>query len=143
MQFTYCAPDRAATARRINAYAARFAGDGFAPWTAVLKADDCVVGWGGLNRDPDAPDWGVEVSYFFHPAHWGRGLATELITASLALAFGQLGLPEVGAFTKPANWASLRALQKAGFVFVRYVPELERDHFSLKRPVWEAAATFP
>jgi RimJ/RimL family protein N-acetyltransferase len=139
MQFTFCAPDREATAERIAAYAARFAEDGFAPWTAVLRAEDRVAGWGGLNRDPEAPEWGPEVAYFIHPAYWGRGLATELVTASLDLAFRRLGLAEVGAFTKPENGASARVLRKTGFSFVRYVPELGRDQFAVARRNWRGA----
>ena len=129
MQFTYCAPSREDTARHLETYAARFAEDGFSPWTAVCRSNARVVGWGGLNRDPKAPHWGTEVSYFFHPAYWARGLATELVTASLELAFGALGLPEVGAFTKPSNRASARVLRKTGFSFVCYVPELGRDRY--------------
>ena len=64
-----------------------------------------------------------------HPAHAGRGFATELVRASLALAFDELALPEVWAFTRPANRASARVLQKCGFAFVRHVPALERDQY--------------
>ena len=99
MRFTYCASTREDTAWHLEAYAARFVEDGFAPWTVVCRADEQVVGWGGLNRDPKAPHWGTEVSYFLHPRYWGRGFATELATASLQHAFGELGLSEVDAFT--------------------------------------------
>jgi RimJ/RimL family protein N-acetyltransferase len=51
------------------------------------------------------------------------------VRASLALAWGELGLAEVGAFTRPANRASARVLQKCGFAFVRHVPALERDQY--------------
>lgn len=129
MRFSYCAPSREDTARYLQAYAARFDEDGFAPWTVACRDDERVVGWGGLNRDPKAPHWGTEVAYFFHPDCWGRGLATELVTAALAHAFGELGLSEVGAFTMPANRASARVLEKTGFVRVGYVRELERDRF--------------
>jgi RimJ/RimL family protein N-acetyltransferase len=131
MRFTYCAGSREATREFLDAHAARFAEDGFAPWTLVCKADGRVVGWGGLNRDPHAPHWGTEVSYFVHPACAGRGYATELVRASLALAFDALGLAEVGAFTRPANRASARVLQKCGFAFVQYVSELERDQYGV------------
>jgi ribosomal-protein-alanine N-acetyltransferase len=96
------------------------------------------VGWGGLNRDPEAPHWGTEVAYFIHPSYWGRGLATELVVASLQLAFRQLGLAEVGAFARPQNRASVRVLQRTGFSFVRYVPELERDQFAISVRDWNA-----
>lgn len=132
MRFTWCAPDRDATARYLEAYAGRFAEDGYAPWTAVLKSQDRVVGWGGLNRDPWAPHWGTEVSYFIHRSFWGRGLAGELVAASLEIAFGELGLPAVAAFTRAENHASSRVLRRAGFSFVGHVPELERDRYVVR-----------
>ena len=96
MRYTFCAPSREATAAHIVSYAARFAEDGFASWTVVLEAEQRVVGWGGLNKDPSAPELGVEVAYYLNPAYWGRGLATELVHESLALAFDELGLEDVG-----------------------------------------------
>jgi RimJ/RimL family protein N-acetyltransferase len=137
MRFTYCSPSREATASFIESYAARFTEDGFAPWTAVLVAEQRVVGWGGLNRDPKAPHWGVEVTYFFDPSCWGRGLATELVQASLSHAFRDLGLSEVNAFVRPANDVSVRVLAKAGFARVRFVPELERDAFQISAAFWK------
>ena len=136
MQYTYVAPDREATAAYLEAYDARFAEDGFAPWVAVLRDERRVIGWGGLNRDPKEPHWGVEVAYFIHRCHWGVGLASELVQASLALAFRDLGLPEVIAFTRPANHASSRVLAKAGFSFLRHVTELERDQYVVTPSRW-------
>ena len=133
MRYTFAASDRAATARFVDGYARRFGEDGFAPWTAVLRSDGRVVGWGGLNKDPAEPRWGPEVAYFFHPRVWGHGLATELVRASLDHAFGDLSLPEVFAFTRPANVASQRVLGKCGFERVDYVAELERDRYIVRR----------
>lgn len=151
MRFTYCAPDREATAAYLESYARRFAEDGFAPWTAVLREAprpgerpvERIVGWGGLNRDPRAPRWGVEVAYFLDPACWGRGLATELVQASLVHAFEDLDLRRVGAFVRPENRASVRVLAKAGFVHVRFVPELERDELRIDAAQWRARAIRP
>jgi ribosomal-protein-alanine N-acetyltransferase len=135
MRFTYCAPDRAATAAFLAAHAERFALDGFAPWVAILAAEARLVGWGGLIKDPSAPKWGVEVAYFFDRSVWGRGLASELVRASLAHAFRDLGLPSVGAFVRPANLASVRVLTKAGFARTGWVAELERDQYRASAPV--------
>ena len=136
MQFTYCSPNREATAQYLHAYSARFSEDGFAPWTCVYSADGRVVGWGGLNRDPKAPHWGIEVAYFLDRDYWGRGLATELVQESLVHAFVDLGLPEVGAFVRPGNHASIRVLIKAGFARVEFVPELQRDSFRISATEW-------
>jgi len=140
MRHTYVAPDRESTLRHLEAYAKRFAEDGFSPWTAVLEVEGRVVGWGGLNRDPEEPHWGIEVAYFFHRAYWGRGLATELVRASLDHAFRDLGLEEVIAFTRPANLGSQRVLEKAGFRFARHVAELERGQYVVDRSAWQGAA---
>ncbi len=69
MRHTYLAPDRDATLRHLEAYAARFSQDGFAPWTAVLEREKRIIGWGGLNRDPKEPEYGTELSYFIHPSY--------------------------------------------------------------------------
>lgn len=137
MRFTYCSPSREATAIRLEEYAARFAEDGFAPWTAVLAAEERIVGWGGLNKDPGEPEWGVEVAYYFDPAYWGRGLASELVHESLAHAFDDLDLDHVGAFTRPDNIASARVLVKNGFELTRFVPELERDEYRVSKDSWQ------
>ena len=140
MRFTWCAPDRRGTAVFLESYAERFGEDGFAPWTAVLKGEERVVGWGGLNKDPNAPHWGAEVSYFFHPAYWGRGLASELVAEALRLAFARLRLREVAAFTHRENGASRHLLEKAGFAWLRYEPELEREHFEVRPGRWRRLA---
>jgi ribosomal-protein-alanine N-acetyltransferase len=136
MCFTYCSPSRLATAAQLESYAARYSEDGFAPWTAVLTAEDRVVGWGGLSKDPNEPEWGVEVAYYVGRAYWGRGLAGELVRESLAYAFDELGLDSVGAFTKPENVASVRVLVTDGFERVRFVPELERDEYRISKDSW-------
>ncbi|MGD0272405.1 MAG: GNAT family N-acetyltransferase [Gaiellaceae bacterium] len=136
MKHTICSPSREATVAHIHSYSARFAEDGFAPWTAVLASEERVVGWGGLNKDPGEPHWGVEVAYYIDPAYWGRGLATELVRESLALAFDDLGLDHVGAFSKPENVASVRVLVKNGFEWVRFVDELERDEYRISDEHW-------
>jgi ribosomal-protein-alanine N-acetyltransferase len=142
MRFTYCSPSREATATRLAEYADRFTEDGFAPWTVVLLESDSgvaqqrVIGWGGLNKDPAEPEWGIEVAYYFDRSYWDRGLATELVRESLAYAFEELGLDYVGAFTKLENVASARVLLRTGFERIRFVPELERDEYRISKESW-------
>jgi [ribosomal protein S5]-alanine N-acetyltransferase len=45
---------------------------------------------------------------------WGRGIATEVAAACLAVAFGELGLPRVVALSYPENSPSVRVMQKIG-----------------------------
>ena len=112
--------------RRIAAHEWQRRRDGFGPWTVLTRADNRIIGWGGLYTDPFDPGWGPEVGYFFHPDSWGRGYATELVAASLEVADRVLDLPEVRAFARPENAASRRVLEKAGFEVVRFVREMER-----------------
>lgn len=100
---------------------------GCAPWTIRTRADDAIIGWGGLLEDPFDPGWGVELGYWFAPAVWGRGYASELAAASIIEARDRLRLLELRAFARPENVGSGRVLEKAGFVHERYVPELERN----------------
>ena len=140
MKYTFCAADRAATENFLRSHADRFQEDGYAPWTALLAESGRVVGWGGLGKDPAEPQWGAEVAYFLDPAVWGRGLATEIVSASLDHAFDDVGLDEVGAFARPANAASLRVLEKCGFERFQFVPRLERDWFVARRALRRATS---
>lgn len=129
MQHTYVAPSVEHCLARLSTFEAMRSTWGFAPWVVRTQREGAVVGWGGLSLDPDEPEWGLEVSYAFAPGAWGQGFATELVEASLSVAFGILQAPEVHAFARPANAASARVLQKCGFTLLRYEPRLERNHY--------------
>lgn len=126
MRFTQAVASLRECRRRIAVHERRRRRDGYAPWTIITKADARIIGWGGLYDDPFDPGWGIEVGYFFDPAAWGRGYATELTSACTSLADNVLRLPEVRAFARPENVGSRRVLEKAGFEVVCFVPEMER-----------------
>ncbi len=129
MRHTYIAPNLAHCSARLASYEEMRARLGFAPWVVQRNGDENLTGWGGLSVDPDEPEWGLEVSYALAPHAWGFGYATELVSASLAAAFSELSAPEVSAFARPENTASIRVLEKCGFQRVRFEPRLERLHF--------------
>lgn len=58
----------------------------------------------------------VELGYGTNPGFEGRGYMTEAVTAVAAWAAAQPGVLRVEAETAPDNAASMRVLQKAGFV---------------------------
>jgi ribosomal-protein-alanine N-acetyltransferase len=126
MRYTHADTSLHGCRRRVAVHEWRRRRDGYAPWTIVSKADSRIIGWGGLYDDPFDPGWGVEAGYFFHPAVWGQGYATELMKACTSLADDVLCLSEVRAFARPENVGSRRVLEKAGFEVVRFVPEMER-----------------
>jgi [ribosomal protein S5]-alanine N-acetyltransferase len=134
MKHTQVDPSLRDCRRRIAAYERNRRRYGYAPWTVVRKEDRRIIGWGGLYNDPFDPGWGPEVGYFFHPDVWGRGLATELVGASIDVADRVVRLPRVWAFARVENMASRRVLEKVGFKYSRYVVEMERMLFCRTRP---------
>jgi len=136
MQYTWSSPGLAASERHLRAHAEQRERHGVAPWTVVERASGDVIGWGGLSVDPDEPEWGVEVVYFVRRDHWGRGIASEIVEAALDHGFAGMELEAIGAFARPANAASLRVLEKAGFQLLSYVERLERNHYMLRREHW-------
>jgi ribosomal-protein-alanine N-acetyltransferase len=57
-----------------------------------------------------------KLGYFLDREHTGRGLATEAVGLACRYAFEVLGLHRIEAGVMPSNIASLRVLEKAGFV---------------------------
>lgn len=61
----------------------------------------------------------VEVGYAFYQEFWGRGFATEIAAACLALGRETLHLNTIVAVTSPSNAASQRVLRKVGLEYER------------------------
>jgi RimJ/RimL family protein N-acetyltransferase len=139
MRLTWWAPSREGSEERLRAYAAEKDRLGYAPWTVVQAAEEKVIGWGGLNIDPFDPGWGPEVAYFFHPAYWGKGYATEVVQASLELGFLHVGLDAIIAFAHPENAASIRVLTKCGFRQTGYEVLINRNLYRVEHSEWAAA----
>jgi ribosomal-protein-alanine N-acetyltransferase len=126
MRFTHCHASLRACRRRLAGFEWQRRRAGIAPWAVIAKADQRLIGWGGLYEDPFDPGWGMELGYALHPAAWGQGYASELASVCLDCADTVLRIPEVSAFVHPDNTASRRVLEKVGFVPVRLVPEMQR-----------------
>ena len=94
------------------------------------------VGRGGMRHVAlDGADE-VELAYTLMPDFWGRGLATEMAQALLALARSRLGLMRVVAFTLVTNRASERVMTKLGLEFERQI-----DHAGQPHVLYRAAPT--
>ena len=87
-------------------------------WYAVLdRGSGALVARGGPQATHVAGRDEVEIGWTVDPDRWGQGLATELGAASVAHAFGPLGLAEVVSFTLIENRASRRVMEKLGFAY--------------------------
>jgi RimJ/RimL family protein N-acetyltransferase len=89
------------------------------PWPEGIYAIDIAgeaVGSVSVERRPDVQRCSAEVGYWLAEVHWGRGIATEALRAvtAAALAEPDLWRMETGVFAW--NKASMRVLQKAGYV---------------------------
>jgi RimJ/RimL family protein N-acetyltransferase len=79
-------------------------------------SDRRPVGHGGLFNSPRQAGE-VEVGYVVKPAHWGRGLATEITLASLKIGFESLALRRIIGIAQSANAPSRRVMEKCGMIF--------------------------
>jgi ribosomal-protein-alanine N-acetyltransferase len=109
--------------------AASWERDGFGYWMFFEAATGEPVARGGLARTEFDGRPEVEVGWTVVPERWGEGFATELGAAALAVAFGDLALPDVVAFTMPHNVASRRVMEKLGFAYEKTAPyKVYGDH---------------
>ncbi len=56
----------------------------------------------------------MEIGWRLAAEHCGRGYATEAARATLAFAFGEVGLEEVVSLTVPENLRSRRVMERIG-----------------------------
>ena len=94
---------------------------GYGIWAFRNETDGRFMGRAGLRNTHVGGEDEVELAYALAPDYWNRGLATEMARAILKVAFEDLGLTYVVCFTLPANRASRRVMEKAGFEYERYV----------------------
>jgi RimJ/RimL family protein N-acetyltransferase len=107
--------DRATAAARVSDSAASFARAGFGLWMLEPPSVGAALGVAGFVVLE--AEVGPELVYAVHPAHQGRGYATEASRALLAYAFATLGLERVPGRTDTPNRASARVLERLGMRF--------------------------
>ena len=83
-------------------------------WGVWERETGELVGDCGLFFDEGHGEW--ELAYGFRRDRWGRGYATEAARACVRYGFDELGLDKIVADVDPANIASVRVLEKCGFV---------------------------
>jgi len=102
-----------ALAARIQTHIEQF---GFGQWIVELREQPGMLGILGLQQVmfDSAFTPAVEIGWRLLPTYWHRGLATEAAQAALHFAFEQLELPQVLAFTVPANLPSQALMERLG-----------------------------
>lgn len=84
-------------------------------WVITLKGDDRFIGLIGFWRLVKEHHY-AELGYTLARAHWGQGYISEAIATVVDFGFHSLDFHRVEATTRPQNIASVRALEKNGFV---------------------------
>jgi len=104
----------------------------------VVERDGRVIGKAGFWRLP-------EIGYILDPDHWGQGLAHEATSAAIGHVFATRDLDELTADVDPENLASIRLLERLGFVRTGFAERAlkigdewkDSIYFALSRAVWE------
>jgi [ribosomal protein S5]-alanine N-acetyltransferase len=101
---------------------------GYGMWVFRDRAHGRFVGRAGLRNTHVGCNDEVELAYALVADYWGRGLATEMATEILKLAFERLDLDDIVCFTLPTNLASRRVMEKVGFEYERDVVHAGSPH---------------
>jgi len=91
-------------------------------WGIALNADDQIIGTSTLFQF-DEKSRRAEIGYILSRRHWGKGLATEALTALLDFAFEKMNLHRIEADIEPRNAASVKIVERLGFVREGYLRE--------------------
>ena len=92
----------------------RWAEDGHGLWAVERLDDGRLLGFAGIARLAwlETP----EIGWRFARFAWGHGYATEAARVCVDYAFAVMGWERVVARARPGNAASLRVMEKLGFV---------------------------
>jgi len=91
-----------------------------------LKENNKFIGWGGFGViDCFYPD--KEIYYLIGKEYWGKGYATEAMSALIHYYFNTIGLDKLIALAKPENISSNKVIQKLGFKLERIVSGMPKE----------------
>ncbi|MGY4531730.1 RimJ/RimL family protein N-acetyltransferase [Pseudomonas sp. TE3786] len=155
MRYFPATQNRAEAAALIERVHAHSAEHGFGLWALERKDNGAFIGFTGLGVVGfDAPFCQagrptIEIGWRLARHAWGQGFASEAARAALACAFEHLHVPQVVAFTVPANRPSRAVMERIGMQrdpgddFLH--PNLPADHplrphvlYRLRREQWLA-----
>ena len=95
--------------------------DGVA-WAITLSGDARLIGSIGFWKI-QKENYRAEIGYMLNADYHGRGIMHEAVGAVLAYGFDEMNLHSVEANVNPENAASIRLLEKNGFVREAYFKE--------------------
>jgi RimJ/RimL family protein N-acetyltransferase len=110
-----------------------------------------AVGAVGYVPGRDVERFSAEIGYWLGEEFWGRGIATEALTLVTGYVFGQLNFLRLFALPFADNPASIRVLEKAGYVregvlrssSVKYGVPQDQVLFATVNSAWKAGSINP
>lgn len=88
----------------------------FHDFGVILKENNRLIGTCGFARI-DEPNATAEAGYVLNPDYWGNGIATEALSAVIALGFEKKGFNRIESRYMVDNQASRRVMEKSGMTF--------------------------
>lgn len=83
-------------------------------FSIVLKSTVEVIG--NIHFVNITEHYLAEVGYILHPKHWAQGYMAEALSAAINFVFNDYGLYKIRATTEMSNAASVKLLERCGFV---------------------------
>lgn len=114
--------DEGAAVEMIESVRRCFAAGTLYQWGVTLRDEDAVIGTCTL-ADIHAQNRRAEIGFILRRDHWSRGLMTDATRTLLGFAFDQLNMHRIEADVDPRNEASIRLLERLGFVREGYLRE--------------------
>lgn len=103
---------------RLLRYAGMWALLGYGMWVVEDRASGAMLGEAGLlraERGVHELEGVPEAGWVLGPDAWGKGIATEAMTAVLQWADDHVDTPSVRCISDPDNAASIKVAEKLGF----------------------------
>ena len=75
-----------------------------------------VVGGIGIHPSADVKRRSAEIGYWLSETFWGQGIVTDAVTSLVPVAFEQYDIVRLQAGVFSNNPASMRVLEKCGFI---------------------------
>lgn len=119
MRFTSTGPDKSIgeTRARLTQYENHQQAHGFSKWIILKAASGVAIGDSGLLVLSEC-GW-IDLGFRLAQPYWGQGFATEAALAWARAGFDEFHVDRLGAFVHPENVASIRVLEKLGFLAER------------------------
>lgn len=105
------------------------------PLYLAIALEDTLIGTAGIHQD-------AEIGYILGYDHWAKGYATEAVGGMLPYLFEATGADQITADADPNNQASVKVLEKLGFIQTGYEKNTfcvagawsDSVYFALNRP---------